>query len=625
MDSDLIYAKTASGEAAVQQRTRVMQRNVRMILILVDGQSTVADLCAKTGNQKLTETALGELEKSGLIVLKIEQDSIWAESKRVAKEIREAAIGQLPQLSLSGSKTSAAKNEPSIPQNPQNREFVQSIAPSAPAPTGSDLSLSQFSITSIQAMPVPGEGVSADLSKNLKQQARNNDFSIPKESKPSFLKRLLAKLTGPRHKAEKPVAIKLVPRVPKNSMGWRGRIALTIVVLLALIVGAGVLFPYDTYFLPDVETAFAQACGRPVKVGSMQVSVYPKPGVFLSNVRIGTTKDEIHIAEIRLLPDVNTLMKPKKFVQEAVLSGVTLSAETIAGFPSVFAALTKPDASVGVKFIRLEKSDVSFHGLKIPDLEGDVKLSADGVFKSVRLQSSDRSLSIEAVPIEQRIDVSLEGIAWRSTEKSAFVFDSFNLKGDLEKGVFTIKNMDLRLFDGVVKGVAVIQTEPVQSISGELAFERINSTRLGTALGIGPQFVGDVAGKLRFLTTSDSWSTIFSAINADGDFSFGRGSVGGIDLAEAVRRVSDSPVQGGTTVFEQLTGKIKLMPSSYQFAGLALNSGLMQSTGAVEVDKDLNVKGRMELQMRGTVNQTRVPITIGGPLKAPLVTVGKRE
>ena len=45
----------------------------------------------------------------------------------------------------------------------------------------------------------------------------------------------------------------------------------------------------------------------------------------------------------------------------------------------------------------------------------------------------------------------------------------------------------------------------------------------------------------------------------------------------------------------------------------------------VEVDKDLNVKGRMELQMRGTVNQTRVPITIGGQLKAPSVTVGKRE
>ena len=44
MDLEIIYAKTLSGEEAMHKRTRVMQRNVRMVLILVDGQSTVADL-----------------------------------------------------------------------------------------------------------------------------------------------------------------------------------------------------------------------------------------------------------------------------------------------------------------------------------------------------------------------------------------------------------------------------------------------------------------------------------------------------------------------------------------------------------------------------------------------------
>ena len=54
IDPDLIYAKTVAGEKAMQERTRVVQRNIRMVLILVDGNATVAELCNRTGNAQLT-------------------------------------------------------------------------------------------------------------------------------------------------------------------------------------------------------------------------------------------------------------------------------------------------------------------------------------------------------------------------------------------------------------------------------------------------------------------------------------------------------------------------------------------------------------------------------------------
>ena len=77
----------------MRQRTRVVQRNMRMVLILVDGNATVADLSAKTGNVQLVENALHELEQSGFIELRVEQDSVWEQSKKVAAEIKAAAIG----------------------------------------------------------------------------------------------------------------------------------------------------------------------------------------------------------------------------------------------------------------------------------------------------------------------------------------------------------------------------------------------------------------------------------------------------------------------------------------------------------------------------------------------------
>lgn len=76
-------------------------------------------------------------------------------------------------------------------------------------------------------------------------------------------------------------------------------------------------------------------------------------------------------------------------------------------------------------------------------------------------------------------------------------------------------------------------------------------------------------------------------------------------------------------MFESLTGRIKLSPTKYQFTGLVLKSGLMQSVGYIDVSKGLEISGMIELQMQGTVNQTRVPLSISGPLGTPIVKVGR--
>ena len=69
MDRSLVYAKTPVGDEAVRQRTRVVQRNLRMVLLQVDGSLSVDDLIAKIGNERLVESALKELEEGGFIVL----------------------------------------------------------------------------------------------------------------------------------------------------------------------------------------------------------------------------------------------------------------------------------------------------------------------------------------------------------------------------------------------------------------------------------------------------------------------------------------------------------------------------------------------------------------------------
>jgi len=393
------------------------------------------------------------------------------------------------------------------------------------------------------------------------------------------------------------------------------------------IVAVGFLavyfFPFERY-LPDVESVLSQLSGRPVKIGAMRVEVYPKPGLFLSAVHAGNGKDEIRISEIRLQPDVFSFTEPKKAFSDAVLSGVSLSPDLVSGLPGVFATMSKADSKVAVKRVRLEKVEVSFASLSLPEMEGEVRLSAAGLFQSLALWLPDRTVNLDVKPQAQKLDVVLESIAWRPSQVSPVLIDSFNLKGNIDRGTFTISELELHTFDGVIKaqGIAVQRADKMLSLSGDLSFERINATRLGEALGIGPQFSGETAGKLSFSTIADSGVSIFSAISGDGDFTVRHGSVREIDLVETVRRASSTPVLGGSTTFEQLTGKIKLTPTASVFSGLVLSSGLMQATGSFEVSKDLGVRGRMDLQLRGSVNQSRVPITIKGPLKAPSLQVG---
>jgi hypothetical protein len=232
-------------------------------------------------------------------------------------------------------------------------------------------------------------------------------------------------------------------------------------------------------------------------------------------------------------------------------------------------------------------------------------------------------LKLELKPVAQGLDVSLDALGWSPSLNSLYLFDSASVQGRLEGGAFTISKMELRIFDGLLNGVAILRADKKPGVTGELVFERVNAARFGAALGLGQQFSGEATGKILYSSTSDSWATIFSAIEADGEFTMRRGAIRGIDLTEAVRRGSGTPVQGGETRFEQLSGRIRLMPTGYQFPGLILNSGLMQSTGTVEVSKDLKLSGKMELQMHGSVNQTRVPISISGSLKTPAVQSGR--
>lgn len=95
MDQNLVYAKTPIGDEAVRQRTRVARRNLRMVLVLVDGKMTVGELGAKLNDPSLVENALHELEQGGYIAPSLEAVSVWQESKLWLDQLK-VPVGSSP-------------------------------------------------------------------------------------------------------------------------------------------------------------------------------------------------------------------------------------------------------------------------------------------------------------------------------------------------------------------------------------------------------------------------------------------------------------------------------------------------------------------------------------------------
>ena len=94
MNPKLVFAKTPTGDEAVRQSTRVVQRNLRMVLVQVDGKLSVEELAGKIGDPRLVDNALRELEEGGFIAPALEAMSAWKQSQLGSGKSKAALVAK---------------------------------------------------------------------------------------------------------------------------------------------------------------------------------------------------------------------------------------------------------------------------------------------------------------------------------------------------------------------------------------------------------------------------------------------------------------------------------------------------------------------------------------------------
>lgn len=95
--------------------------------------------------------------------------------------------------------------------------------------------------------------------------------------------------------------------------------------------------------------------------------------------------------------------------------------------------------------------------------------------------------------------------------------------------------------------------------------------------------------------------------------------VHGIDLAKAVQTIGMS--RGGQTKLDSLAGQLVTQGKAVQLNNLAATSGVLAANGHVAVSPAKALGGQVNVQLAGAPDKLAVPLSLGGTLDAPSVTL----
>ena len=602
MDNSTVYIKTKEGEEAVRQRTRLVQRNLRNILIMVDGHASVADLARRFGDAAATDAALRELQSSGFIV-ELGGEAPFTDSPPQAEPA--SKVEDVPVL------TSAI-------------ETGSSISPFSEPP--SSMQHASLPPEFDDAPPVMHEYESLPPTFNPAEAWQSSP--PPKAAAPNVLDKVKSATAGmgakladlakrkakPAEQGNEPLEVQLEPirRMRRLPAPWPVLALLALAGLCLLSVFAAMLFPYERY-LPDLERKAGAALKDPVKIGTIGFSILPRPHIALGNIRVGQA-EHLTVAKAMAVPEVLSLFGDSTVVSELVLEKPLVNSAGLGRLAQVGQSPGMTIQRIVLKDLGLVVGETVFGGL-----QGEVAMDGSGVPTKIHL-SSKETLTLELTPGGGGFRFAALGTGWQAVSSPGLTVDRLDAIGELKANRLELGKLDGKAYDGLVEGKLSLDWSSGFRLKGEFVLTRLNATRVLTALGSDFSGAGELNVKLRLDGVAGSDGALWESLRSEAVFEVGRGEIKGFDLGEAVRNTGASATQGGATKFEQLSGTLVKTPDGMRLANLRLSSGLLQAGGNLALASGGQLSGAVDVELKSSARPLRMALLVGGTSKAPLLT-----
>jgi len=184
-------------------------------------------------------------------------------------------------------------------------------------------------------------------------------------------------------------------------------------------------------------------------------------------------------------------------------------------------------------------------------------------------------------------------------------------------GQVAVSNIEGALYDGSIKGDAIIKWGSQMSAEGRIELKGADCRQVLQAFGSAFSATGALDTSLAFASQGKDPAELFAAPRVDGTFILRKGAINNVDLLRALQ----SPSRGGKTPFDELSGEAQGSGNRIAYRNLNLSSGRMRANGAVDISPNAELSGRINVQV-GTqaVTVTRGILNVGGSLRNPVLT-----
>ena len=592
MTDDLIYTKTQAGEEAVQERRRLVQRNLRMVLILVDGVVNVAALKNEVGDAAMVESALAELERLGLI----------ATPEAVEPEVDASEIETIPSLDAGAVATATPLEVPLVQADTVFDEETAAQVRTAAAGTATPETGPEESAKGAWKSPLTD--ISDWWESARKERAQAKEEAIYEAA---YGKEVVEEIDAGRRRGP---GITLVFR-----WSWLliAAVGMAAVALLTLV-----LFPYDSY-RHDFEQRLGLAVGDEVKIGEVRLVFAPYPALELDRVSVGADP-YITANKVQLLAEYGSIFGPR--YREVDIEGMSMKERGLDRLSKWFLPAGMGDAVIDR--VNIDGLAIDVAGSTVGGLRGSATVDRSNGLTGVALHTKEGDLHIDVTPEPIGVKLGFVANGWTAPFRPGLLFNYLELHGELVAGRLTISRVEAHLYDGSMIGEGLVTWVQEPSLTLRLDFQHLAVAQLLSALGGEPLIEGAASGKVQVNAKAIAVQRLDQELRLNGSFVVERGSLKRVDLAEAIRSSPRTALRGGTTRFEQFSGGFTADNQSLRLSGLHMAAGLMQVAGDVTVSNpSQTLSGWAGMEMHGSAVAAKSAVTISGTVHEPDIRVGR--
>ena len=593
MNENAVYVKTEAGEEAVTKRT-IVQRNLRSILIMVDGRTPVGSLAQQFGDPLIVEGLIGELEHRGLV--------------RRLDAVAGAEVEDRAELSSMLVDIEDLVSQPITPvADDIRRAHEKSSTPESPVLEEFAMALPELTAPAAAGAAAPAALPTDDVRSAIRRAMMSASAAEPAhaDGPEGPLRRLFNLFAGRVGSSER--------RGPPGSL-WR-RLFIGLVVFLLLLVATFFLYPYNRH-LPHIEELATELLGHPVHISSVSPSLLPEPSIALEGVTVGARK-QLQIGAVKLLPRVSTLLSERTVLREIRIENAGLD---VSFLPDLSRRQDINWASrwVKVERVRVVESSLTLLDGAIGKLAGDLALDDNGVLTRLSLNTPNGGLKLQGVNESGVWKVSMTALGWETPGHPSLLFDVFEAQGTLSSRRLQLDKVDVKLYDGYATGTVGLDFGDAPHFEGQVMTSRLGLAGLLKVLAPTLRLTGDLSMSLALSAQGSDFETLRRNLRGNGTLGVQRGQIERVDLVQAVRIPRPGGVRGGSTRFDRLEGEATVDGSGLSLARVVMESGLVGAQGALRL-ADGRFDGRLDVTLQGSATTVRAPVAVEGPYADPVV------